>query len=100
MNSDSKDTHSIDLFLHNYELNLKEIYITAYLHHGKGILVVDINNNNNNNCTTKYISITEHEPFWNDIKDIKEKIIKNNKKMAYFYLIDNRTSVVLEREYE
>ena len=99
-NTTESTTYKFDLFLHNYELMLKQIYITALYQHGKGILVVDINSNVNGQCNTKYISINDHQPFWDDIGDIRDKIIKNEEKKVYFYLIDNKYSVILDREYE
>ena len=93
-------TYKFDLFLHNYELMLKQIYITALYQHGKGILVVDINSNDKGQCNTKYISINDHKLFWDDIGDIRDTIIKNGEKKVYFYLIDNKYSIILNREYE
>ena len=95
----NQNINNFDLFLHNYELILKNIYITALHQHGKGILVIDINSNNNGNCDTQYISVNSNEEFWKDANNIKEKIIKNEDKKVYFYLIDNKSSVILERAY-
>ena len=97
--NNNENINNFDLFLDNYELILKNIYITALNQHGKGILVININSNNKGNCDTQYISINSNKEFWKDHNNIKEKIIKNEDKKIYFYLIDNKSSVILERVY-
>ena len=100
MDSKNNKLNQIESFLNTYENTLKQIYITAFKQHNKGLLFIDINSNNNGNCDTKYISIQENE-LWNnkDMLEIKKKIEENEEKKAFFCLINEDTSIIIERSY-
>tara|TARA_Y100000591_G_scaffold90097_1_gene76149 strand:- start:307 stop:609 length:303 start_codon:yes stop_codon:yes gene_type:complete len=100
MDSNNYKLNQIENFLNTYENTLKQIYITAFNEHNKGLLFIDINSNTNGKCDTKYISLQENE-LWNnkDMLEIKEKIEKNEEKKAFFCLINEDTSIIIERTY-
>jgi len=84
----------INNFLKTYENTLKQIYITAYKTHHKGVLFIDINNNNNGNCNTNYININN---LPENLNDIKYRVLNNHK--IFYCLIDNDDNVFVERDY-
>lgn len=94
---------NIEKFLYSYENTLKNIFITAQKQHGKGILIVDINNNNNGNCDTNYLSIYNDNHFWlqsEDMINLKKKIESTEEKKIFLCLINNDTSIIIDRSYE
>ena len=100
---DELNLKNIEKFLYSYENTLKNIFITAQKQHGKGILIVDINNNNNGNCDTNYLSIYNNNNFWlqsEDITNLKKKIESTEEKKIFLCLINNDTSIIIDRSYE
>jgi len=84
----------INNFLKTYENTLKQIYITAYKEHNKGILFIDINNNNEGSCYTNYIRVTN---LPENLNDIKYRILNNDK--IFYCLTDNDENIFIERDY-
>ena len=100
---DESNLKQIETFLFTYENTLKNIFITAEKQHGKGILIIDINNNNNNNCDTKYIPLTNRDNFWEQSEDmiqVKNKIQTTQEKKIFLCLINNQTSIIIDRPYD
>jgi len=100
---DETNLKQIETFLSTYENTLKNIFITAEKQHGKGILIVDINNNNNNKCDTKYIPINNSDNFWiqtEDMLQVRKKIETTEDKTIFLCLINNQTSIIIDRPYE
>jgi len=100
---DESNLKQIETFLSTYENTLKNIFITAEKQHGKGILIIDINNNNNNNCDTKYIPLTNRDNFWEQSEDmlqVKNKIQTTQEKNIFLCLINNQTSIIIDRPYD
>tara|TARA_Y100000589_G_C27167291_1_gene635259 strand:- start:857 stop:1168 length:312 start_codon:yes stop_codon:yes gene_type:complete len=100
---DELNLKNIEKFLYSYENTLKNIFITAQKQHGKGILIVDINNNNNGNCDTNYLSIYNDNHFWlqsEDMTNLKKKIESTEEKKIFLCLINNDTSIIIDRSYE
>lgn len=100
---DELNLKNIEKFLYSYENTLKNIFITAQKQHGKGILIVDINNNNNGNCDTNYLSIYNDNHFWlqsEDMINLKKKIESTEEKKIFLCLINNDTSIIIDRSYE
>lgn len=100
---DDLNLKNIEKFLYSYENTLKNIFITAQKQHGKGILIVDINNNNNGNCDTNYLSIYNDNHFWlqsEDMINLKKKIESTEEKKIFLCLINNDTSIIIDRSYE
>jgi hypothetical protein len=100
---DELNLKNIEKFLYSYENTLKNIFITAQKQHGKGILIVDINNNNNGNCDTNYLSIYNNNNFWlqsEDMTNLKKKIESTEEKKIFLCLINNDTSIIIDRSYE
>ena len=100
---DETNLKQIETFLSTYENTLKNIFITAEKQHGKGILIVDINNNNKGNCDTKYIPITNRDNFWEQSEDmlqVKNNIETTQEKKIFLCLVNNQTSIIIDRPYE
>lgn len=100
---DESNLKQIETFLFTYENTLKNIFITAEKQHGKGILIIDINNNNNNNCDTKYIPLINRDNFWEQSEDmlqVKNKIQTTQEKKIFLCLINNQTSIIIDRSYD
>ena len=100
---DELNLKNIEKFLYSYENTLKNIFITAQKQHGKVILIVDINNNNNGNCDTNYLSIYNNNNFWlqsEDMTNLKKKIESTEEKKIFVCLINNDTSIIIDRSYE
>tara|TARA_B110000971_G_scaffold17639_1_gene16240 strand:+ start:685 stop:1062 length:378 start_codon:yes stop_codon:yes gene_type:complete len=101
-NMDDKNLKQIETFLSTYENTLKNIFITAENEHGKGILIVDINSKNQNKCDTNYIPIDKMETFWaqsNDMAQVKNNIEINTEKKIFLCVVNNETSIILNRPY-
>ncbi len=81
-------------FLKTYENTLKQIYISAYKEHNKGILFIDVNNNVDNNCTTKYISVNS---LPDNLNDIKYRVLNEHK--LFYCLINDNDNIFIERDY-
>jgi hypothetical protein len=99
---DETNLKQIETFLSTYEKTLKNIFITAEKEHGKGILIIDINNNNNK-CDTKYIPINSSDNFWiqsEDMLQVRKKIETIEEKTIFLCLINNQTSIIIDRPYE
>tara|TARA_B100001564_G_scaffold321155_1_gene299565 strand:- start:1462 stop:1833 length:372 start_codon:yes stop_codon:yes gene_type:complete len=102
-NMEDTNLKQIETFLSTYENTLKNIFITAEKKHGKGILIVDVNNNNNGNCDTQYIPLTNRDNFWEQSEDmlqIKNKIEIIQEKTIFLCLINNQTTIIIDRPYE
>jgi len=102
-NMDDTNLKQIETFLSTYENTLKNIFITAEKQHGKGILIVDVNNNNNGNCDTQYIPLTNRDNFWEQSEDmlqVKNKIEITQEKTIFLCLINNQTTIIIDRPYE
>ena len=84
----------INNFLKTYENTLKQIYISAYKEHNKGILFIDINNNVNGQCTTKYLRV---DMLPENLNDIKNRILEKHK--IFYCVINNNDNIFIEREY-
>ena len=84
----------INNFLKMYENTLKQIYISAYKEHNKGILFIDINNNTNDKCTTKYITVNT---LPENLNDIKHRILTEHK--IFYCIINNTDNIFIERDY-
>ena len=93
----------IETFLSVYENTLKNIFITGEKQHGRGLLIIDINNNKNGNCDTKYIPINNRDNFWEQSEDmlqVKNKIETIQEKTIFLCLVNNQTSIIIDRPYE
>ena len=102
-NMEDTNLKQIETFLSTYENTLKNIFITAEKQHGKGILIVDINNNNKGNCDTQYIPLTNRDNFWEQSEDmlqVKNKIEITQEKTIFLCLINNQTTIIIDRPYE
>lgn len=102
-NMEDINLKQIETFLSTYENTLKNIFITAEKQHGKGILIVDINNNNKGNCDTQYIPLTNRDNFWEQSEDmlqVKNKIEITQEKTIFLCLINNQTTIIIDRPYE
>jgi hypothetical protein len=100
---DEENLKKIETFLTIYENTLKNIFITGEKQHGKGLLIIDINNNNNGNCDTKYIPITNRDNFWEQSEDmlqVKNKIETIQEKTIFLCLVNQQTSIIIDRPYE
>ena len=100
---DETNLKKIETFLSTYENTLKNIFITAEKQHGKGILIIDVNNNNKGNCDTKFIPITHRDNFWEQSEDmlqVKNKIETTTEKNIFLCLVNNQTSIIIDRPYE
>ena len=84
----------INTFLKTYENTLKQIYITAYKEHNKGILFIDINNNIDGQCTTKYLRV---DMLPENLNDIKIRILQEHK--IFYCIINNNDNIFIERDY-
>ena len=94
---------NIKKFLELYENTLKNIYLKGREDLGKGILYIDINNNNNGNCDTQYIPLTNRDNFWEQSEDmlqVKNKIEITQEKTIFLCLINNQTTIIIDRPYE
>lgn len=101
-NMDEENLKQIETFLYTYENTLKNIFITAENEHGKGILIVDINSKNQDKCDTNYIPIDKMSAFWEQSKDItqvKNNIELNTEKIVFLCVVNNETSIILNRPY-
>lgn len=100
---DETNLKQIETFLSTYENTLKNIFITAEKQHGKGILIIDVNNNNKGNCDTKYIPLAHRDNFWEQSEDmlqVKNKIETTQEKKIFLCLVNNQTSIIIDRPYE
>ena len=101
-NMAEENLKQMEIFLSTYENTLKNIFITAEKEHGKGILIVDINSKNQDKCDTKYIPVDKMSAFWaqsTDMAQVKNNIEINAEKKVFLCVVNNETSIILNRPY-
>tara|TARA_B110001452_G_scaffold261641_1_gene260670 strand:+ start:1199 stop:1504 length:306 start_codon:yes stop_codon:yes gene_type:complete len=99
---DDINLKQMETFISTYENTLKNIFITAEKEHGKGILIVDINSKKQDKCDTNYIPIDKMDAFWrqtNDMIQVKNNIELNTEKKVFLCVVNNETSIILDRPY-